>query len=220
MPKTLDVQEETIVSQYRQILTETTNRILKPIGFKNSRNKWNRVTNEIIQVFHMQLDRLAFADYVRVTFNIGFCSLAVWKLVWDKPLPKYLDETDCCPRTRIGYLISGEKHRFVDKWWSLESPDESLFVEIGNVISGKCVPFFERTQSLADLHTMGETLFRGYNIGEQIQHAVLCYLLGDRNRCQMILDACQVRILRFENEYFGQVLSDVRDRLRNYTSAC
>jgi hypothetical protein len=73
---------------------------------------------------------IVFADYVDVTFNIGFCSLPVWKLVWDKPLPKYLDETDCCPRTRIGYLISGAKNRFIDKWRSLQAPDETMLAEI------------------------------------------------------------------------------------------
>lgn len=160
----------------------------------------------------MQLHRLPFADYVDVTFNIGFCSLPVWKLVWDKPLPKYLNETDCCPRTRIGYLISSEKNRFIDKWWSLQAPDETMFAEIRDVISAKCVPFYERMQSLLDLRAVGETLFPSYVVGEQIQHAVLCYLVGDAARCQTILEARER--CRMRTKYWDDVVAQVRARLK------
>jgi hypothetical protein len=103
---------------------------LRESGFKKRETTWNRRIEGVQHVVDLQVSRDSF------TLNFGVFLEEVWRVCWLKPAPRFIHESDCFPRFRIGQLLSGFQETALDKWWRFEDEDKAM-EEVEDAVFGK-----------------------------------------------------------------------------------
>lgn len=115
--------------------------VLKPLGFRKSRARWNRASGPFIDVIDIQ--KAQITD--NFTVNCGVFDPRAYTLVWDKRPAKFISEVDCAVRARIGDLIDGH-----DLWWALENGTvrQAVVDDVVSKVVDYVLPFLDRMHSL------------------------------------------------------------------------
>lgn len=183
--------------------------VLTPIGFVSEGLTWNRRTDGIVQVLQLQHDSSA-KDSAAVTINLGLCDSDVWFLTWDKDRPSIFDETDCCPRFRVGFLLNEEKLPYLDKWWSLSVNDDGVESEIIAIIADLCVPYLNAYDNRLAMQSLAVKLIKKAAIGDKLLLAVLSHVLGKFSE----RDALFEELLSARSKSWHGKIVDIQNRLR------
>ena len=101
-------------------MTHELSQHLKEAGFKKQKTTWNRRIDGVRHVVDLQVSRDSF------TLNFGAFLEEVWEVVWLKPAPRFVHESDCFPRFRIGELLSGFQENALDRWWKLQESGKTI----------------------------------------------------------------------------------------------
>lgn len=190
-------------------LRESASSILSTYGFVCHGSTWNRQAGDAVQVIQLQNDTKAGYP-PKVTINLGLCNPQVWQIVWDKDPPPTYDETDCCPRFRIGFLLANEDSRFVDTWWSLSEGDEAVVTELVNVIGEKCVPFLIQNSELRQMKCIANALSKRMAVLDRLYFAALCHVSGDEGKRNEILTS----LLSLRTQSWQETIEAVVQRMK------
>lgn len=147
------------------------------MGFWNKALVWNRKVNEVIQVVHFQIDQHSSNSSTRFTINLGICCPKVRYITWGDQEPSSHDETDCCPRFRVGYLLADEKLKHLDKWWVIEDGDGSAVGEALSTLTGRCIPYLNQYSTLSEMYQVARNLKPKMHVADKIYLAVMAHLL-------------------------------------------
>lgn len=169
---------------------------------------WNRRKDGIVQVLQLQQDS-ANKDFSAVTINIGLCDPDVWLLMWGKVLPPIFDETDCCPRFRVGFLLNAEKLQYLDKWWSLYINDEGVEGEIVTVIAERCVPYLNAHTNRLAMQSLAVKLIKKAPVADKLLLAVLSHVTEKFSE----RDAIFMELLAVRSKSWHGRIVDVKKRL-------
>lgn len=99
-------------------------------GFRRKGLTWNRRSQLLVDIIDLQVTKAADAVYV----NLGVADPSVFVVLWERPLPDFVQEPNATVRTRLGPLF-GE----VDVSWRLD--DIRTSTEIANRLSSHGLPF-------------------------------------------------------------------------------
>ena len=155
--------------------------LLKEYGFVNKSLVWNRNVNGMVHVIGFQLDKQSIDSCLRFTINIGICCPRVRYLTWGDSEPDFYDDTDCCPRFRVGYLIAGGKSNYLDKWWIVREGDDSELEEVVCVLKNQCMSWFECHSTLPEMYRLASAIKPRMQIADKIYLAVTAHILGHFN---------------------------------------
>ncbi len=134
--------------------------LLTPLNFKRKGRVWNRQSDSIIHVLDVQESKSSTTADEQFTINVGAFSARIFESVWQRPAPRFVKETDCIVRVRIGDLegddLSGKTK---DIWWTMDSMN--VVDEVGkhaiSLVKSKAIPFLDTINSN---ESMLETLNR------------------------------------------------------------
>ena len=146
---------------------------LKDAGFKKQQTTWNRRIDGVRHVVDLQVSRDSF------TFNFGVFLEEVWQVVWLKQAPRFVKESDCFPRFRIGELLSGFHENALDKWWKLQEMGK-IIEEVEEVVYGKGLAVLNGIQTKRDALAFARENLRIRLPLELIYLGVLEYQCGER----------------------------------------
>jgi len=187
--------------------------LLSAYDFRKSKLVWNRRRLEIIQVLDIQVSRWSDKEELSFTINLGVLVERVWQILWDKPVPKTVQEADCFPRMRVSYLLEEGPLR-KDIWWAITQTTDldALGPELQSVLSEKCIPFLDRLDSVNGVILLAEDPALRRCPAEVLSYAILKRIAGAREDSQQILSSL------LENKrlkgWHGRV-RDVQSRLGN-----
>ena len=128
--------------------------LLKEAGFVKKGRLWNRAIGDFVYVADVQESRYNDSGQARFTLNFGVCSLKAFSLCWGRPISKFVKETDCLLRKRIGeLLVLSDSENAIDYWWKLEKPEDvqSVASEVAIVIRGRLLPYLQMITSIEAL---------------------------------------------------------------------
>jgi hypothetical protein len=115
--------------EFDNILKESFNLILNPLGFKKRNNNYFLAKNDLGQIINIQKSKWSTKDKIQFTINTGIFIPEYWKLIYGyyvKEMPKFPTEPECAIRKRIGVLRQKD-----DIWYDLDSnTDEKRLISI------------------------------------------------------------------------------------------
>lgn len=120
----------TLNNLVKELMTHGLGPRLREAGFKKRQTTWSRRIESVQHVVDLQVSRDSF------TLNFGVFLEEVWKVCWLKPAPRFVHESDCFPRFRIGELLSGFQENALDKWWRFEDEGKAI-EEVEDAVFGK-----------------------------------------------------------------------------------
>ena len=114
--------------------------VLRPLGFKKNRARWNRDSGPFVDVIDIQKGQVT-RDF---TVNCGVFLPLAYTLVWGKAPAKFISEVDCTVRSRIGALIDDH-----DLWWDIkeETIPQEVIEDIVSKVEAYVLPFLDRMHS-------------------------------------------------------------------------
>jgi len=147
---------------------------LKDAGFKKQQTTWNRRIDGVRHVVDLQVSRDSF------TFNFGVFLEEVWQVIWLKQAPRFVKESDCFPRFRIGELLSGFHENALDKWWKLQEKSKTI-EEVEDAVYGEGLTVLNSIQTKRDALAFVRENLRIRLPLELIYLGVLEYQCGERS---------------------------------------
>jgi hypothetical protein len=151
-------------------------------GFKKKGLAWNHGSGDIVHVLDFQISKFSGPDRIDFTINLGIWMRPLWMVYTGKQTPAFIKESDCWPSYRVGQVLADFRPDAKDLWWVLTNEDEveRVGVEVGTIVSDKCLPFLSRFRSLEDVKRFYETVELRLMPGGKLYLAILSHLLGDR----------------------------------------
>lgn len=117
----------------KKAFIERINSQLGPLGFSRRGALWNRRIDGIIEVIDIHVSKAGDA----ITLNTGVFREDIYRIVWEKELHGFVEETLCIIRARVGEII--ENH---DLWWPIDASQTSN--EISSAIGHHVLPFLKK----------------------------------------------------------------------------
>lgn len=165
---------------------------LKAQGFKRRGLCWNRKRGDFVDVIVLQ--KAKFSSPAEEFIN-GYVAVSVpeFREIIFGTSPSFFIEGDGIFSFRFGELIENEfSGKSLDQWWKLTSEVKSVVeAELYDVVIKKVVPLldscssFNAIQHIVNIKTGGKTKSPYF----QINKALLCWKLGEKTKCNEILDA-------------------------------
>lgn len=168
-------------------LKEHVTSFLKEAGFKKRHKIWNKNVDGLIQVINFQSSSFSTSAEVSFTINVGVFNPKIWTILWDKKVPKFINEIDCFPRVRIGELIENGKF---DKWWKISDNSDfpSLGKEIQSLIQNNCFTFLDTMMDERQIIEYYTEHVKNVKPIEKIELAIVKNSIGDIEGAQLLLN--------------------------------
>jgi predicted DNA binding protein len=133
---------------FKQIIIDRLNEVLKPEGFKKSGNMFSSSNGDLAYFINIQSSQDSTASILKVTVNIEIYSSIVYKLQ-DSSLPEKWSRHYT---QRIGSLFDNTN----DKWWTIVNDKEANEAanEIAEITSNKVLPTLYKLKTTNDLATL------------------------------------------------------------------
>jgi predicted DNA binding protein len=133
---------------FKQIIIDRLNEVLKPEGFKKSGNMFSSSNGDLAYFINIQSSQDSTASILKVTVNIEIYSSIVYKLQ-DSSLPEKWSRHYT---QRIGSLFDKPN----DKWWTIVNDKEANEAanEIAEITSNKVLPTLYKLKTTNDLATL------------------------------------------------------------------
>jgi hypothetical protein len=194
------------------LLRTLANDFLTPVfneyDFKKRGLVWSRHVAPFLHVIDIQTSKKR--DGVDLTLNIGVFSPKLWNLVWDRPEPRHIKETDCFPRMRVGVVMSdGLPAKAIDQWWRLRSESDVRQVgeELRLVLRDHCFPLLSGIGTDEDLLRIARSKVRLSLPLDKLYCAALLALSGCGGDAEALLSEMS------QDEHWHDRTEAVRDRL-------
>jgi len=158
---------------------------LRPLGFVRRGNRWNRRGEQYVDV--IQLSTIKGGGAVRI--DVGVLYVKAYEVLFNRQLPRSIDEAECTVRARLGVLIETTR----DRLWSATNPE--LAIELGDDIVKYAVPFCDAMHDAQRMIVYLTPPSKGApgDVFAQIQAYILEWEVGDRD------EACR-RLVRLRNK--------------------
>lgn len=115
-------------------------------GYNKQGRTFNRpLDSGLIHVIDFQMGRRYL--YGKFTINLGVCIPEIYKIIWDKDQPKFVDHGDCEINKRIGELLSPPE----DLWWDLNKNPKKLSKKVLGLVEKRGLPFLNQFISHDDI---------------------------------------------------------------------
>lgn len=141
---------ENLKTEFDGILKETIVPFFKDLGFKRKAQNFYRPINDIGQCFNVQRSQWnSYNDSVTFTFNLGFFSQEIFRIVSEKTeVIEFPKTTDCFIQNRLGHYSHGRDH-----WFTLARNinKEDVKRQIEKDLKNHLKPLFEKYTSLEAL---------------------------------------------------------------------
>jgi Domain of unknown function (DUF4304) len=161
-------------------ITEAIDASLRPKGFTQRKAAWNRSDRQLVDVIDLQVSK----DSEAVTLNCGVFDPAVHSATWAKDRPKFVGESECTVRARIGALL-GER----DLWWPLDDPAQTAS-ELASLVRTTVLPFLEEMHDSAEFDAFLARTVEGKrypDMASQVYRAVRMHERGDDAAARALL---------------------------------
>ena len=137
-----------MIANLNDIVGETIQPLLKPLGFKKKGLQWNRDRGDFVDVLTVQEAKHSTHEKQVFTLNLGVAVKSFHKAVWQKSLSSSVSEADCPVRLRLGDLIQGKPFGDAnDQWWEIEESTQSAKLigkQIADALKDMGIPFLKR----------------------------------------------------------------------------
>lgn len=141
------MSQETLKTDFDQILKGTIIPFFKDFGFKRKSQNFYRQTNDIGQCFNVQRSQWnSYDDCVSLTFNLGFFSQEIDRIVRDKAgMIEFPKTVDCFIQNRLGIYTHGRDH-----WYNLARNirKDDVMSQVEKDLAHHLRPLFEKFTSL------------------------------------------------------------------------
>lgn len=133
---------------FKKIIADRLNAVLKPKGFKKSGNTFSYSNGDLTYFINIQSSQSSTATMLKATVNIEIYSSIVYKLQ-DTSLPEKWSRHFT---QRIGSMFDNSD----DKWWTIENDKEAndAAKEIADITNNKVLPTFDKLKTTNDLATL------------------------------------------------------------------
>lgn len=168
--------------------------VLQGRGFKREGLTWSRDYDGIIQLLNLQRSRFDAPGTFDVTLNIGIWIEHVWKICWNKPVPKVIRVEECFPQFRIAQLLSDFSPKTKDKWWRGTNLDDAdrIGKELAILVKNRVLPFLEHHISEATIKELvTSNVLLTSQPAEKIYLSILAHRTGDERFCEKLLNELQ-----------------------------
>jgi hypothetical protein len=120
---------------YRNIVLDQINSVLKPEGFRKTANTFSANKNDVVLFVQLQSSSKTVRTMLVATVNFGIVSLVIAEKEGIKSKVKFLDSHW---RERIGFFLP----KPFDKWWEIQSEQEAVAagLEISQIIEKQTLP--------------------------------------------------------------------------------
>lgn len=172
----------------KQLLSKYVAPVFKSAGFTKHGLIWNRRTDHLVHVIHVEETRWSDEDESEFGISTGVAVNEVHRIVWGKDLPPVVRESDCLPRFPYGYLPGVEVGR--DIGWRLhdnQSDIEQAGLDVMRAIQQRCLPVLDRCRSVHDVQKLADGADKWKQPAERLEFAVLNCLVGQRVEATEIL---------------------------------
>jgi len=193
---------------------------LKIIGFRKQGRTFNRsLGSGLIHVINFQMGRHPVGNhkeippfrlnlYGKFTVNLGVYIPEIYRLLWNKDVPKFVDHGDCEIEKRIGELVPPYK----SLWWDLNKNTKRLSKKALTVIVKYGLPYLNQFNSHNDIiqewYEQGEETGLPPRAGLSI--SILLFNNGDHEQARNLL--LQEYSRNYDHPYAGFVV-DIAQKL-------
>ena len=163
-------------------LTARINSILQDYQFSRSRISWNREWPEFVDIIDTQFNKFGDA----FTVNVGIADRFVVYTCWGINDPRFIDESMCTVRARLGELLYGR-----DVWWSLSDEDE--VEEALSSIQRLAIPFLEFNHQINHMIEFLENDSASIRYPPGVIYlAILYHRNGQSDRCREVFNSIKL----------------------------
>jgi hypothetical protein len=145
-----DMSQENLKTEFDETLKEVIIPFFKEFGFKRKSQNFYRQINDIGQCFNVQRSQWSpVNDSITFTFNLGFFSQEIFKIVTEKSeMIEFAKTTDCFIQSRLGIYSHGRDH-----WYTLARniKKDDIKTQIEKDLTNHLKPLFEKYTSLDSL---------------------------------------------------------------------
>ncbi|MEQ8286937.1 DUF4304 domain-containing protein [Thalassospira sp.] len=162
----------------------------KSLGFKKKGLMWNRSVSGKVEVLGLQVatySKEGMEEYF--TINMGIFEEELWRVCWDKEVPKFPRTEECFPRVRVGQLLLENGHSSKDKWWECAActVNSVLGKDVRGVVSEFCLPFFTDMAEFGSVRELYNGLSGKIDPVDKVYLAIKCHWAGDENASEELL---------------------------------
>jgi hypothetical protein len=136
-----------MIASLIDIVGETIQPLLKPLGFKKRGLQWNRDRGDFVDVLTVQEAKHSTPEKRVFTLNLGVAVKFFHEAVWQKSLSSSVSEADCPVRLRLGDLIQGRLFGDAnDQWWEIEDTQSAKLIgkQLADALKDMGIPFLQR----------------------------------------------------------------------------
>lgn len=120
---------------------------IKDFGYERMGSTWKLMTQHSDRLLNVQTHRRDDLSHLTFTINLGVFFPELYRAQHGSLPNPPIQEEQCSPRTRIGWLVGNS-----DKWWTVDrnTDESSLASELNSVIGETAMPWLTKLDSMQD----------------------------------------------------------------------
>jgi hypothetical protein len=130
---------KSVFAKKLDLIQAEAHKYLSQSGYKKKGRTFNKsLDSGLIHVINFQMGKRSLAG--KFTINLGVYIPEIYRAVWDKEAPRFVNHGNCEIEKRIGELIYPHE----DLWWDLNKNPKRLSKKVVKIIDKYSLPFLNK----------------------------------------------------------------------------